>query len=382
MDIPFGNKQFTHQGDPEIKKYIRDLLERITSMILMKITPVAVFLYGSIGRGEGTLYREDGQLIVASDFEVGCVSKRWSDRKRLPPLKEKIEHDIGHEVTLSFFLPKRIKLSTSSNFTFSPSRVPTIESYEISESAFFLYGNDIRTNVSYSDPSRIPLWEGLRLVFNRMAEFAIAFQNGNNNQKIKALNKIKIACGDAILITINKYHYLYSQRLGNLQEYRWEIQKRNPALKDKHIEFIKEGYAWKLFPQENSVAINKVDYEQLYEVVEIVFKYIIFLDMNISFIDYDKFANEYLKNNKLKKDYYKEFHGHPLVQNTVKLLQKRISFRTFLDNVRCSQSLIHQAYSLVPKIFFEQLDHLIREQSVSLSGKDKGTLQMYERLLT
>ncbi len=382
MDIPFGNKRFTHKGDPKIEKYIRDLLKQITSMILKEISPVAIFLYGSIGRGEGTLCWNDGQLVVSSDFEIGCVSKRWSDRKRLPPLKKKIENDIGYEVTLSFFLPKRIKLGTSSNFTLSTSSVPTIESYEITESAFFLYGDDIRTDAPYSDPSRIPLWEGLRLLFNRMAEFAIAFQGGNKNEQIKTYNKMRIACSDALLVTINKYHYLYSQRLNNLQKYWVKIKKRNPGLKDKHFEFIKEGYAWKLFPQENSVAINKVDYEQLYEVVEIVFKYIIFLDMNISFIDYDEFANEYLKNNKLKKEYYKEFHGHPLVQNTVKLLQKRISFRTFLDNVRCSQSLIHQVYSLVPKIFFEQLDNLIREQSVSLSGKDKGTLQMYERLLT
>ena len=104
--------------------------------------------------------------------------------------------------------------------------------------------------------------------------------------------------------------------------------------------------------------------------------------MNISFADYNEFSHKYLKNDKLKKEYYKGISGHTLIQNMISFLQRRISFRTYLDNIQNKQSLIHQVYLRIPGIFFEQLDHLICEQSVSLSAKDKETLQMYERLLT
>lgn len=381
MDIPFGNKQFTHQSDPEIEKYIRDLLERITSLILMKIDPIAVFLYGSIGREEGTLYWEDGRLIMPSDFEIGIVSKKWSDRKRLRALMAKVENHIGHEVTLSFFSPKRIRLATNSNFSFFSSSVPTIESYEISESAFFLYGDDLRTKKSFLDPEFIPLWEGLRLLFNRMAEFATAFHDGAESEQIKAFNKIKIACGDAVLVTIHKYHYLYRQRWDNLREYWEEIQKRNPALKDDHFEFIRKGYAWKLVPQENLVAMSNSDYGRLSEIVGIIFRYVTNLDMNITFIDSNEFSQKYLESPKLKKEYYKGISGHPLMQNLISFLQRRIPLKIYLNNIGSQQSLIHQVYAYIPGIFFEQLGRLTRKQSVTLCAKDQQTLEMYRRLL-
>jgi predicted nucleotidyltransferase len=381
MDIPFGNKQFTHQGDPEIEKYIRDLLERITSLILMKINPVAVFLYGSLGREEGTLYWEDGRLIMPSDFEIGIVSKKWSDRKKLRALMAKVENHIGHEVTLSFFFPKRVRLATNSNFTFFPSSVPTIESYEISESAFFLYGNDLRTKKSFLDPEFIPLWEGLRLLFNRMAEFVIAFQSGSKNDQIKTYNKMKIACGDAVLVTIHNYHYLYRQRLDNLQKYWEEIQKRNPGLKHDHFEFIRKGYAWKLVPQENLVAMSNSDYGRLSEIVGIILSYVTNIDMNITFIDSNEFSRKYLENPKLKKEYYKGISGHPLMQNLISFLQRRIPFKIYLNNIGCQQSLIHRVYAYIPGIFFEQLGRLTRKQSVTLCAKDQQTLEMYGRLL-
>jgi len=381
MDIPFGNKQFTHQGDPEIEKYVRDLLERITSLILMKINPIAVFLYGSLGRGEGTLYLEDGRLIMSSDFEMGIVSKKWSDRKRLRALMARVENHIGHEVTLSFFSPKRIRLATSSNFSLFPSSVPTIESYEISESAFFLYGDDLRTKKSFLDSEFIPLWEGLRLLFNRMAEFVIAFHNGNENEQVKAFNKMRIACGDALLVTIHRYHYLYRQRLDNLEEYWEEIQKQNPALRDDHFEFIRKGYRWKLVPQENLVAMSNFDYGRLSELARTILNYVANLDMNITSFDSNEFSREYLESPKLKKEYYKGISGHPLMQNLVSFLQGRIPFNIYLSNIGSQQSLIHRVYAYIPGIFFEQLGRLSRKKSVRLCAKDQQTLEMYGRLL-
>ncbi len=381
-DIPFGSKQFTYQGQPEVEEHVRCALRQISSEILERMRPLAIFVYGSVGRGEGTLYFQKGRIAMASDFEIGIVPNTWSDPRRVRNLSREVEKSIGHEVTLSLFSAKRIRLAMSSNLSFLPPSVPTIESYEISESAFFLYGKDIRTKRSFSDPKSIPVWEGLRLLFNRMAEFVISFRNGEEEKQTKTFNKLRIACGDALLVAIHEYHYLYRERLNTLQKYWEKIQVHTQSLNRDHLEFIRKGYAWKLLPQESGMKVRGSDYLTLREIAAVVLNRLTNLDMDIVFSEFNEFSEKYLKSPKLRSSYYKGFQGHPLIQNLMALLQRRISLNLYLSNIRKPQSLIHQIYACIPGLFFEQANRLADGQALSLTAKDCHTLDMYERLLT
>ncbi len=381
MDIRFGNKAFTYTGEAEVEEYIRKILNEILSILLEKTKPLAVFVYGSLGRGEGTAIHVSGKIIMYSDFEIGYVSNRLSDRKILRTVNQDIETRIGHDITISFFTPRRIRLGANTNFAIRADFEPTIEAYEISNSAYFLYGKDFRNIESYPDTNRIPLWESLRCLFNRMAEFLIANNSQNTNAQIKTINKVKIACGDAILMLDGHYHFSYAQRLCNLKHLESCNKLKIYNLQDELISFIDSGYRWKLFAEHNTLKPSSVELRFLGEVTFKVLRILLYQEMGFKAEKEGDISRYYLSSNKLMKSYYKGISGHPLLQNLRLFLQKRISLNLFIMSIFDKYSLIHKVYSNIIPLFFSQIMRLHCDQDFVLTESEKCLLSLYSDLM-
>ena len=245
-----------------------------------------------------------------------------------------------------------------------------------------LYGKDYRSPKAFSDPRNIPFWEGLRLLFNRMAEFIINFQDGDEIKRIKSINKLKIATGDSILILLGKYHYLYSLRMRLLKD-EW---KKNDKLRElfliEDIEYLLKSYRWKLFPVNYRNFIEEENYVMLNAMVDRVFRHLVEADMKIELDNYGEFEGKYVKSRKLISDYYRSFYGFPLLQNIILLAQRKISMATFAEGLRNQVSFYHRIYSKIPNIFYRLMDCLMKGKEIKLSKNDIEVLDQYKKVIS
>ncbi len=380
--LPFGNKKFTFDANKDVEKRISEILTSISEEVLQQAKPTSLFIYGSFGRGEGTVYlSKNNDLQLLSDFELGYVSSNWFDRKLIANLSKELEKRLNCEITLSFFFPHRIKNGTISNFSFSRPKKPTIECYETTNSAFFLYGPDIRSKEAFYSPTDIPLWEGIRLIFNRMAEFSNSCIDKNNNIHQKAINKLLIACGDCLLLAHGKYHFLYSKRKQLTEQTEFLSFAKDIGLSDELVNLITSGYENKLSPSNKKPIINANLYQNLQLLVDTVFKFAIKKDMGFTFNSYDDFNKLYLKNSKLKTQYFRGFSGNPVFQNLILFVQKKISLSIFFATCKNPFSITHDIYSNIPSLFFRTLEFLQQNEKISFQKNSLDTLKKYSQII-
>jgi predicted nucleotidyltransferase len=67
-DLPY-----TLARDPEIEDGVRRLVEDVLTAVVQELTPSAVLLHGSLGRGEGFAYRVGDDVHLASDIDLVAV---------------------------------------------------------------------------------------------------------------------------------------------------------------------------------------------------------------------------------------------------------------------------------------------------------------------
>jgi len=98
---------------------------------------------------------------------------------------------------------------------------PTIANYDLKYGSKVIYGEDILKQIPQFKPEEIPLYEGLKLLCNRIAEahryFEIEYiSKGLSEEDEDNLffwtNKIILACQDLLLIYNHNYHQSYKYR--------------------------------------------------------------------------------------------------------------------------------------------------------------------------
>jgi len=380
MAIQFGDKQFTSTNESRVENYIRIILEKIVELVLKESNPVGIFVYGSLGRGEGTAKVEEDKVILYSDFEIGFVSNTIKDRKIVRILNQQILEATGQDVSLSYFTSSRIRKGTNSNFSLLSRQSKTIETYELTESAFFLYGEDNRTHNSFVDPTNIPVWEGIRCIFNRLAEHHNSVLTDNKSKLAKTANKLRIVCGDAILLLEGKYHYLYSTRSKYFNSMGREYLYHTYRITPEEIERINRGYVWKQKPgervDENNTSLLK-DFELAVHFLTILFEN----QFNKSIHNSEEMALSYRHSVKLKNEYYKGPSGLPVIQNSILFMQKRINYTQYILSLFDSKSKIHECYLQVLEMTIKVIDELKINQEIKYTDEMKKTLGLYSNLM-
>jgi hypothetical protein len=180
----------------------------------------AVYLVGGFGRGEGGVYKRDGQIVPANDYDlVIATNVSLRRRRQLAKLLSGLAPELAVElnikqVDLALLTIKELK------------RLPcTIFGYELLHGHQVLYGNlDLRKITPALNAGAIPLAEGARLLFNRGAGMLISARYFSHDQFLELpeayqrnflieCSKAALAMGDCILLLAKQYHYSYRQRL-------------------------------------------------------------------------------------------------------------------------------------------------------------------------
>jgi len=195
---------------------LKDRLEKDIERIISRVKELdgieGIILTGSYGRDEGSYSVKGGRVQPLNDYDLILVTKNGDSI--VEQLRE-ISDDLAQELGIDF-----VDLAPMHPDYFAS--VPlTIYYYELKHGSRVLEGDkSILDRMPCFRPENIPLWEGVRLLFNRMAGLLGGFLQERRrslseqeylymrNQLVKA----GVACGDALVLSYGKYHHLYRHR--------------------------------------------------------------------------------------------------------------------------------------------------------------------------
>jgi len=361
-------QKYTFNGDPVIEKKVNEVIERLTDEIVIHLRPKSIILIGSFGRGEAMVNLNGRELKFISDCDIIVISNKYISRKTMEKVSFEIAQKTGLETGISgielsiYFMLSRI---------FPKIWEPSIDNYEMKYGSRVVYGEDCLQKIPDFKPEDIPLWEGIRLILNRMIESLKSFSTGylstsaskeKERNLIFWINKIILACQDALLISIKKYHHSYKIRNDIFQEvfpaYFRELSRELPQFFSLTLQATK----CRLNPDE-PYSGNILDlWFRTAEICDKVFRYIIEMDTGITFDTYLEFQEKYLVHPHIRRKYYRGLTPFPVYQNLrsmAKMLYCSGRLPRFKSLVRAGTPWTHIIYSTIPLIYF----------SVSKDGK-------------
>jgi hypothetical protein len=339
--------KYTLNPSMEIEKTIEEHLVIIGERIKSIMKPDLLILGGSFGKGEGTVIKRDGKLKFFSDYEISVVTPNLKNRKLCMSLSEELTKELGVSVTINVVKPSRLIFNQKRNLSFG-TYIPNIVMYELKEGSKVLHGDGSLLKVNPINPEKIPLFDGLVLLFNRMVEVLI--YNGDYS-----FVKTGIAVGDTLLISKGMYHFSYFERMKRLERMK-SVGVEN--LSGEQISLLIEFYKVKLFPDKFNFEREKT--QQLAEIVEKTIRFVAFSYLQFKFDNFTDFILKYMGNPRVKRLYPFYLLGPwriPLYENfiyTLKHLQWKMSIPSiFLRNPFIPWQ--HVIYSIVPYMFFKKL---------------------------
>ena len=365
---------------------VEEIIDGVIDEIVSALRPRSVTILGSFGRNEVSFFEDKGKLTFLSDCEISTICNRYVSRRTLRKLATRIYQRTGLEIVLS----NSVILLLYSKFRI-PSPVaqrmwrPTIVNYERSEGARVVYGENILERMPKIEADDIPVWEGIRLMFNRMVEALRYFPIGQQGREesIYWINKVIFACQDVLLLSIKQYHYSYKERNIRFQQvfpkYFSELNKMLP----KFLDLATKATEYKLsagtthYPEDLTGLWFNVA-----EICDTIFTYIIKKDMNIVFDSYEEFQERYLKHPGLKGKYYLGVIASPIFHNIVTGLKITGAGPGRFPSVRLALKLRtpwqHIVYSLIPLVYFG----LSRDGEVNmpLVRQARDTLLLFKKL--
>lgn len=326
-------------------------VDYLTREIVRLFRPRSIFLTGSFGRGEVTAVVTDGRVEFLSDCEVCVISLRRLPKAKVTKLarnvKERFNLELsvyGIKTSLYLILPgmsRRIK--------------PTMQNYDLRYGSEEIYGNNYLTRIPDFKPGDIPFWEGLRLMFNRMAEGLkyLSVKDEPDSMSVYWLYKIVLACQDTILLSLNNYTPSYRARNLMFQEI---FPKYFPDLNAALPEFLaatQEATSYKITGKINNDNLDRNLQSKVTQICDQVFRWAIKREMGIDFNDHIEFQKRYLGKLTTRTGNY--FLFATLLQNINSLIEMLFVKRNYISLKLLSRVYLpwkHTAYSLIPLMYF------------------------------
>lgn len=209
--------RYTALTDPAIDRMIQAHLDQVVDAITARTAPRAIILYGSVARGEASVMVEDGQLTMLSDYEISVVGRSPRLRRLCADLSRQMTARLGVDTGINWMRPSRLWTNQTKNLAFGQA-APSIFMYELKAAGRVIYGEDLLRTCPPIRPQEIPVASGLTMVLNRMAEalaylpWAATSEPPSRLAVTMWINKVVLACADALLLSVGRYHYSYRER--------------------------------------------------------------------------------------------------------------------------------------------------------------------------
>jgi len=341
--------------DPKINERVTEIIEELKEEIVSRYHPKSIIVSGSFGRGEATVIEEDGKLRFLSDCEVILIPYKWIfNRRKISQFEQEFYEKHGLKIEIWGFTPT-LYLS----IPFLNKRIkPTISNYDLKYGSKVIYGKNYLDKIPDFKPEDIPLCEGIRLLFNRMAEALEHFSLGDpSKEMIFWTDKIVLACQDALLLSLGEYHYSHRKKNEMFQNlfpnYFVELEGELPNF----LRLTTEATERKL----NGVMNVEDPIKYWFDIAKMcdkIFRYIIKIDMGIEFEDYLEFQEKYLRYQTIRKC-SQGFFSQPICENFKSFMKMFIIFRIVPPRALMRKIRIpwkHIVYSAIPLLYFSLVD--------------------------
>jgi hypothetical protein len=363
---------YTATGNADLEAKVARVVEGIVTRIATELKPASLFLTGSFGRGEATVRERDGRPEFLSDLEVVAVSRRYpwqqltgqSDR-----LARELHRTTAIEVGISGLA---LSLAAACPFLFRALR-PTMMNYDLKYGSQLFHGTDIRTRLPAWTPEDVPLWEGLRLLFNRMsAALWMLYRGGfTAGEKTFGIYKVVLACQDVLLLGHGRYDSSYAARLALTKQL---LEESSGEPYDTLKPFLPLFEAATRFKLTGNGALP--DLEDLWagtaRLADIVLRDAVQRDLGILYSDYLDFQSRYAGGRGLNRHTQARF-GCPAYQNGLTLGKMMLApYRKvpwgYLTRQGRPWSRI--VYSVIPLVFFgRQPDGTVHRPYLERAGR-------------
>ena len=360
--------KYTQLDVPFVEGRISEIVKQVTDEVVAKFQPRTVILKGSFARGEASVIIKDESLKFLSDCEIIIVPGKRIKRDEVQKLSVRLSQSTGLVVHIA---PVEPELDFCLRFHLWNKIPPSIENYELKYGSANLYGENYLEKIPDFKPQDIPIWEGIRLIFNRMIEslnylfIDEMYQNTRPSglripletspQLLFQTYKTILACQDALLLSVKEYHHSYKVRneifRGVFQKYFGDLSGRLP----KFLLLTMEATNYKLKPSGTYSTCGTELWFDVVEVCDNVLRYITEVDMGITFNSYLEFQEKYLAHPHIRRKYYRGLTPFPLYQN-LRSITKMLVGTGKLPRPNSLTKFwtpwTHIIYSTIPLIYF------------------------------
>jgi hypothetical protein len=334
-------------ANPELNEKVAEIIGDLKEEIITCFRPKSIIITGSFGRGEAKVVEEGGKLKFLSDCEIILIPYKWIfSRRKLDEFERRFYERTGLKVEIWGFAPT-IYLCIP---FLSKGMKPLIANYDLKYGSKVVYGKNYLEKIPGFKPEDIPIWEGIRLLLNRMAEALEHFSMDGSDKMVFWCDKIILACQDALLLTIGKYTSSYRERNKIFVE---SIKHFSLSCIQTLAKLAIEATNRRL-NQSTETSIESTKYWfQTSKICDEILRYVLKEGYDVEFDDYIEFQEKYMKSN--LKDYTTLPFNNAIIQNLFRSLKKKIAkykFPTLKMLLRAYVKWDHMLYSYIPLVYF------------------------------
>lgn len=335
----------------ELKKVIDIVLKEV----LKECSPRAIYLVGSFGRDEAAITLKEAGYRFISDCEICIIPGAYISKEKIFKIQNNISQKTELEVHLTIchgiFIYSCIPFL---KFLLKILWTPRIAMFDFKHGSKKIYGNDLLGLFPDIVPCNIPLWEGIRLILNRMAESLeyLSYPLEINFKMLYWISKIILSCQDVLLLSQNRYNSSYSTRNNMFVDIAENFPDDLQCCIRKLLPLTIAATNYKLNPSINIYEkFPKSIWFDVMDICDDIFRYIISLDAGIIFNTYIEFQKVYLNNPRIVKEYYSGYIHSKILNNIFLIITSPYPLKSDIIK-KLNIPWMHLMFSTIPLIYF------------------------------
>ncbi len=294
--------KYTAHPEPLVDEVVASHLAQIVDAIRARQSCQSIILYGSFGRGEGSVMLDGGRLVFLSDYELAVVTPSPFCRGILGELSQQMTQRLGVETSISWMRPGRLHTNQPQNLSWGRAE-PTIGMYELKHGGMTLHGDHLLNQGPPVEPERIPPKDGIRLLNNRMAEAmnrwpGTTLASLDRLESIRRLVKVVLACEESLLLAWGAYHFSYAERdrrFAALALQQMQTTDFSPRDVGTFVTLVRQATAFKLVPALQLYPRDLGEsWPQVIHIADITFRHLVKANLGLTFDSYSQFLDQFL----------------------------------------------------------------------------------------
>ena len=358
-----SNRPFCLANDSR-ETYLSDKIGIIVDKLVSDFSSEAILADGSLGRGEMTVLQNKGDNLIISDCDLQIVTEKRYSRIHMLNYSSILSDSLGMEVNVRRTNPEIFYQKVHKDPKHNLER-PSISTYERKYSSRTLFGKDFTKEIPEIASARIPVWEGIRLLYNRIAElleyakpeYVFSEISGRDKNTFSEdhhyyywKNKCMLACIDALLLGIHKYHWSIKKKKEYFESTSGE---EFGGLFDNNNELLEQMINSIEYKMSGKIVSPHLSWSAVVRSIELVFLWLVSRELNIRLNSVYELPNIWLRSSKVRMEYYRGPTPSLIYQNSI-VLAKLFLFPRFFPSPKLllipNVFWAHVMYSQLPLI--------------------------------